>query len=123
MCHIPDAGRPGAGWRGTRRSTAPDDRCQHDERLLERRWISPSMRIMPRTDAERQPQLRVSDPTETADRRVAVRLGSPLVVEIRGEIDIQSAAELRDELLRVIRRCGPELALDLAGGTVLDCGG
>jgi anti-anti-sigma factor len=81
------------------------------------------MRIMPRTDAERQPQLPVSDPTETADLRMAVRLGSPLVVEIRGEIDIQSAAELRDELLRVIRRCGPELALDLAGVTFLDCAG
>jgi anti-anti-sigma factor len=81
------------------------------------------MRIMPRTDAERQPQLPVSDPTETADLRMAVRLGSPLVVEIRGEIDIQSAAELRDELLRMIRRCGPELALDLAGVTFIDCAG
>jgi hypothetical protein len=71
------------------------------------------MRIMSRTDAGRQPQLRVSDPTETADLRVAVRLGSPLVVEIRGEIDIQSAAELRDELLRVISLLGLETAFAL----------
>lgn len=47
----------------------------------------------------------------------------PLVVEIRGEIDIQSAPGLRDELPRVIRRCGPELALDLAGVTFMDGAG
>src|SRR5215472_14127178 len=60
---------------------------------------SPLLRIMPRTDA--RPQPRVPDRTQTADLRVAIRPGSPLVVEIRGEIDIQSAPELRDELLRV----------------------
>jgi anti-sigma B factor antagonist len=46
-----------------------------------------------------------------------------VVVEIRGEIDIQSAPGLRDELLRVIRHYGPELALDLAGVTFMDCAG
>ena len=78
---------------------------------------------MPRTDAGPQPRPRVPDRTETADLSVAVCSGSPLVVEIRGEIDIQSAPELRDELLRVIRRFGPELALDLAGVTFMDCAG
>ena len=78
---------------------------------------------MPRTDAGPQPRPRVPDRTETADLSVAVCSGSPLVVEIRGEIDIQSAPELRDELLRVIRRCGPEPALDLAGVTFMDCAG
>jgi anti-sigma B factor antagonist len=78
---------------------------------------------MPRSAAGRQPRPRVPDRIETADLRVAVWPGSPLVVEIRGEIDIQSAPELRDELLRVIGRCGPELALDLAGVTFMDCAG
>jgi hypothetical protein len=70
---------------------------------------------MPRTDAGPQPRPQVPDRTGTADLRVAVRPGSPQVVEICGEIDIQSAPGLRDELLRVIRRCGPQLDLDLAG--------
>jgi anti-sigma B factor antagonist len=78
---------------------------------------------MPCTDADPQPRPRVPDRTGTADLRVAVCPGSPLVVEIRGEIDIQSAPGLRDELLRVIRHCGPELALDLAGVTFMDCAG
>jgi anti-sigma B factor antagonist len=47
----------------------------------------------------------------------------PLIVEIRGEIDILSAPELRDELLRVIRHRGSRLALDLAGVTFIDCAG
>jgi anti-sigma B factor antagonist len=47
----------------------------------------------------------------------------PLIVEIRGEIDILSAPGLREDLLRVIRRCGPRLALDLAGVTFIDCAG
>jgi anti-anti-sigma factor len=78
---------------------------------------------MLRTDAGPQPRPRAPDRTETADLHVAVCPGSPLVVEIRGEIDIRSAPVLRDELLRVIRRCGPELALDLAGVTFMDCTG
>jgi len=78
---------------------------------------------MPRTDARPQPRPRVPDPAEAAGLRVAVRCHSPLVVEARGEVDIQSAAGLRDELLRVIRRHGPQLALDLAGVTFMDCAG
>ena len=61
--------------------------------------------------------------TEPVDLRVGIRLGVPPVVEICGEIDIQSAARLRDELLRVVRRHGPRLALDLTGVTFLDCAG
>jgi anti-sigma B factor antagonist len=45
------------------------------------------------------------------------------VVAICGEIDIQSAPVLRDELLRVIRRRGPQLTIDLGGVTFLDCAG
>jgi anti-sigma B factor antagonist len=85
------------------------------------RSASPSLRIMPRTDA--RPRPRVPDRTETVDLRVAVCSGSGLVIEICGEIDIQSAPELRDQLLRVIRRYGPRLALDLAGVRFMDCAG
>jgi len=87
------------------------------------RSVSPSLRTMPRTDARPLPRPRVPDRTETADLRVAVRSDSPLVVEIHGEIDIQSAPGLRDELLRVIRRYGAQLALDLTGVTFMDCAG
>ena len=87
------------------------------------RSASPSLRIMPRTDAGPQPRPRVPDRTETADLRVAVCSGSALVIEICGEIDIQSAPELRDQLLRAIRRYGPRLALDLAGVRFMDCAG
>lgn len=60
---------------------------------------------------------------ETADLRVTVCPCTPPIVEICGEIDIQSAPDLRDELLRVIRRRGSQLALDLAGVTFMDCAG
>ena len=58
-----------------------------------------------------------------ADLRAAVSPGPAVVAEICGEIDIQSAPELRDELLRVIRRYGLRLALDLAGVRFMDCAG
>ena len=60
---------------------------------------------------------------ETANLRIAVQPGTPVIIEVRGEIDLQSAPGLRDELLRVIRRCGPQLVLDLAGVTFMDCAG
>jgi len=63
------------------------------------------------------------DTQAPADLRVGIRPGVPPVVEICGEIDMQSAPQLRDELLRVLRRYGPQLALDLAGVTFLDCAG
>jgi anti-anti-sigma factor len=37
------------------------------------------------------------------------------------EIDLQSAPAPRDELLRVIRRRGPQITIDLDGVTFLDC--
>ena len=75
---------------------------------------------MPYTSLSARP---ARDLTEPADLRVGVRPGVPPVVEIRGEIDIQSAAPLQDELFRVVRRHGPRLALDLRGVTFLDCAG
>lgn len=65
----------------------------------------------------------VRDLTGPADLRVGIRPGAPPVVEVCGEIDIQSAPQLGDELLRLVRRHGPQLALDLAGVTFLDCAG
>src|ERR1700730_9479715 len=55
--------------------------------------------------------------------RVGICPGGAPVVEICGEIYIQSAAQLRDELLAVLRRHGSRLALDLQGVTFLDCAG
>jgi len=78
---------------------------------------------MPRTDARPQPRPQVPYRTETADLRVAVCSGSALVIETCGEIDIQSAPELRDQLLRAIRPYGPRLALGLAGVRFMDCAG
>ncbi len=45
----------------------------------------------------------VRDFAEPADLRVDIHPGVPPVVEICGEIDIESATPLRDELLRVVR--------------------
>jgi len=61
--------------------------------------------------------------SEPADLRVGIRPGAQPVVEICGEVDIQSAPQLREELLGVMRRNGPQLALDLTGVTFLDCAG
>jgi anti-sigma B factor antagonist len=69
------------------------------------------------------PQPRAPEGTGTAGLRVTTFAGLSPVVEIHGEIDIFSAPGLRDELLRVIRRHGPQLALDLAGVTFIDCAG
>jgi len=70
-----------------------------------------------------QPAAAPPDGTGTAGLQVTTFAGPSLVVEIHGEIDVFSAPELRDELLRVIRRYGPQLALDLAGVTFIDCAG
>jgi anti-sigma B factor antagonist len=68
-------------------------------------------------------QLPASAPADALDLRVRVRPGAWPVVEVRGEIDLQSAPRLRDELLRIIRRHGPRVAVDLSGVTFMDCAG
>jgi anti-sigma B factor antagonist len=62
-------------------------------------------------------------PTAAPRLGITTIAGVPLLVEICGEIDVYSAPALRDELLRLIRHCGPRLALDLAGVTFIDCAG
>jgi len=74
-------------------------------------------------DTQPSPQAHASCGIGTAGLQVTTFAGPSLVVEIRGEIDVFSAPGLRDELLRVIRRYGPQLALDLAGVTFIDCAG
>jgi anti-sigma B factor antagonist len=76
---------------------------------------------MPNTQPSPQP--RTPGCTGTAGLQVHTFAGPSLVVEIHGEIDVFSAPGLRDELLRVIRRYGPQIALDLAGVTFIDCAG
>jgi anti-anti-sigma factor len=54
---------------------------------------------------------------------VEVRPGVPTVAQISGEIDIASAAWLREMLLLAIQRHGPVIDVDLQGVTPLDCSG
>ena len=58
---------------------------------------------------------------QTESLTISIRPGP--VVTISGEIDILSAPQLRDQLLRVIRRHGARITLDLAGVTFIDCAG
>jgi anti-anti-sigma factor len=58
---------------------------------------------------------------DTASLDISIRPGP--VVTISGEIDIQSGPQLRDQLLRTMRRHGARLALDLTGVTFIDCAG
>ena len=74
-------------------------------------------------DTQPRPQPHVMDRIGTTGLQVLTFAGPSLVIAIHGEIDVFSAPELRDELLRVIRRYGPRLALDLAGVTFIDCAG
>ena len=59
--------------------------------------------------------------TELAFDLLVDRAG--ITVTIRGELDVQSSPQLRDQLLQVIRRYGAQLALDLGGVTFMDCAG
>jgi anti-anti-sigma factor len=60
---------------------------------------------------------------DTLNLQVKIHPGAPAVVEISGEIDITSAAWLRETLLLAIRRHGPAIRTDLRGVTFLDCSG
>ena len=55
--------------------------------------------------------------------RVEIRLGVPVVAEVSGDVDIATAAWLRDTLLLAIQRYGPAISVDLHGVTFLDCAG
>ena len=77
--------------------------------------------MMPLTHSLAPPS--ASGCADSPDLCVSVRPGAPPVVEVSGEVDIQSAPWLRDELLRLVRRHGPRLAVDLGGVTFLDCAG
>jgi anti-sigma B factor antagonist len=57
------------------------------------------------------------------DLQVEIHPGDPAVAEVTGEIDIASAPWLREMLLLAIRCHGPEICVDLAGVTFLDCSG
>ena len=78
---------------------------------------------MPQRSLSAWPARARTESANLAELRVGIRPGAPPVVEVYGEIDIQSAPQLRDELLQVVRRHGPQLALDLTGVTFLDCAG
>jgi len=78
---------------------------------------------MPQRRLSAWPARARTEPANLAELRVGIRPGAPPIVEVYGEIDIQSAPQLRDELLQVVRRHGPQLALDLTGVTFLDCAG
>jgi anti-sigma B factor antagonist len=58
---------------------------------------------------------------ETVSLDISIQPGP--VVTVSGEIDIQSGPQLRDQLLRTMRRHGARLALDLTGVTFIDCAG
>lgn len=45
------------------------------------------------------------------------------IVEVGGEIDLESGPYLRDQLRSVMRAHGPCLAVDLTGVTFIDCSG
>ena len=51
-------------------------------------------------------------PGEPGDLHVSVSPGTPPVVAACGEVDIQSAPELREKLLQVIRMRGPQVTID-----------
>ncbi len=60
---------------------------------------------------------------DALDPHVGIHPGNPAVAEITGEIDISSAAWLRETLLLAIRWHGPVICLDLGGVSFLDCSG
>ena len=49
--------------------------------------------------------------------------GSAIVLRLRGELDLRSAATLRLRLAEVVRRCDADVVLDLEGVTFIDSTG
>jgi len=53
-----------------------------------------------------------------------LRSGSPVpIVEVAGEIDVESGPRLCEQAGLIMRAHGPHLAVDLAGVTFIDCAG
>ena len=51
------------------------------------------------------------------------RRGDAVVLRLRGELDLRSAANLRLQLAEVVRRCDADVLLDLEGVTFIDSTG
>lgn len=81
-------------------------------------WSGP-----PRTNTAPWTGRRVRGPGKVRGLNVHTRPGDQPIIEVGGEIDVHSAAELRDQLLRVIRRHSPCVALDLDDVTFMDWAG
>ena len=81
-------------------------------------WSGP-----PRTNPAPWTGRRVRGPGKVRGLNVHTRPGDQPIIEVGGEIDVHSAAELRDQLLRVIRRHSPCVALDLDDVTFMDWAG
>ena len=78
-------------------------------------WSAP-----PRTNPAPWTGRRVRGPGKVRGLNVRTRPGDQPIIEVGGEIDVHSAAELRDQLLRVMRRHSPCVALDLDDVTFMD---
>jgi anti-anti-sigma factor len=78
-------------------------------------WSGP-----PRTNPAPWTGRRVRGPGKVRGLNVHTRPGDQPIIEVGGEIDVHSAAALRDQLLRVIRRHSPCVALDLDDVTFMD---
>jgi hypothetical protein len=65
----------------------------------------------------------VRGPGKARGLNVRTRPGDQPIVEVGGEIDVHSAAELREQLLRVMRLHSPYVALDLDDVTFMDWAG
>ena len=81
-------------------------------------WSGP-----PRTNPAPWTGRRVRGPGKVRGLNVHTRPGDQPITEVGGEIDVHSAAELRDQLLRVMRRHSPCVALDLDDVTFMDWAG
>jgi anti-anti-sigma factor len=58
------------------------------------------------------------------DLSLFVRRRSPHgVVQVTGEIDLNSAPWLQEQLLSILRASGPRLLVDLSGVSFIDCAG